>query len=193
MRPTERSGRRKPGRRWIARLAAMVGALALPGCGTAGGTPSVDLDPLTVRRPEPTALAPVSFLSGCWSGRSASGTTLIEERWGPPSDDVMLGTTRFTRDGRTVSFEFGHMAATPEGIVYTPYPGGVRSADSFRLTSSPPGEALFEAPEHDYPKRIRYRLRSSGGMEVSIDGGPDDPSPRAWTLQRSGCEGLPAM
>lgn len=101
----------------------------------------------------------------------------------------MLGTTRFFRDGEAVGFEFGHIRAAAEGIVYTPYPGGERSPHAFRLSRASPGEAIFEAPEHDYPRRIHYSLGQDEGLEVRIDGGPDDPSPRGWSLRSVPCEG----
>lgn len=180
------------GRRLPHRLrCALAGALVL-GCGGPPGTPVVDLDPLPVTRRAPAALAPVAFLSGCWVGRSASGSTVIEELWGPPSDGLMLGTTRFLRAGEVVGFEFGHIEATEDGIVYTPYPGGERSEHAFRLTDSSAGRVTFEAPEHDYPRRIRYRIVTESRIEVRIDAGPDDVEPRVWTLAGHACEGFPA-
>jgi len=104
----------------------------------------------------------------------------------------MLGTTRFLRDGRVVGFEFGHIAAGEEHVVYTPFPGGNRSPDPFRLTGAEPGRVVFEAPEHDYPKRILYTLTSEG-MEARIDGGESDPRPRVWRLMPAACAAFPGM
>lgn len=168
----------------------LVAALAVA-CGTAAPVPEVELDPVVVTRPAPTPLDPVAFLAGCWQGVSLDGSTGIDERWTRPSENVMLGTTQYLRDGATVGFEFGHLEATVTGVVYTPYPGGKRSEHGFRLTSTAPGEAVFEAPEHDYPKRITYRRTVEGGLEVTIDAGPEDPTPRGWALSRASCEGLP--
>ena len=158
-------------------------------CGTGASTATVRLDPLQVNRQSPTAMLPVAFMAGCWLGTSDDGGTVIEERWSPPSENVMVGTTRFLRDGRTVGFEFGHLEARAGEVIYTPYPSGNRSPDVFVLTKASPGEALFEAPEHDYPKRIQYRVGVDGGLRAQIDGGEGDPEPRGWSLERSSCEG----
>ena len=32
-------------------------------------------------------------------------------------------------------------------------------------------EAVFENPEHDFPKRIIYRKNSAGGLSAIVDGG----------------------
>lgn len=158
-------------------------------CGTSGPTPSVELDPIEVQQRSPSVLAPVAFLGGCWRGGASSGTTVIEERWTSPAGGVMLGTTRFLRDGEAVGFEFGHIRAGAEGVVYTPYPGGERSPHGFRLTTAAPGRAVFEAPEHDYPRRILYSLGPDGGLDVRIDAGAGDPSPRGWSLRSVPCGG----
>jgi hypothetical protein len=51
------------------------------------------------------------------------------------------------------------------------------------------GEAVFTAPEHDYPKRIIYRTNGDAGRTARIDGGTDDPNPREWVLTRVPCPG----
>ena len=174
---------------WRLGVAAVV-ALGGSACRSAGTVPTVRLDPVDVTRTTPTELQPVAFLSGCWLGLSDNGVTVIEERWSPPSENFMIGTTRFMQDGRTTSFEFGHMHAEEGGgVVYTPYPSGNRSEHTFALTESSPGQAMFEAPDHDYPKRIRYRLTDGGGLRAQIDGGADDPEPRGWSLERVDCDG----
>ncbi len=74
----------------------------------------------------------------------------------------MLGTTRFLRDGAAVQYEFIRIEKTGAGIFMTPYPGGQLSQDAFQLTSLQNGQAIFEAPQHDYPKRIIYRTNPDG-------------------------------
>ncbi len=98
----------------------------------------------------------------------------------------MLATSRFVREGRVVSFEFGIVSATADGVTYLPHPGGVASEHLFRLTEGSEGFARFEAPEHDYPRRIAYR-RVEGGLEATIDGGEDDSEPRSWRMAAIPC------
>lgn len=181
-RPT--GGPSRPRGRVAASLAATVLAL---GCAGAGGPREVALDPLVIRDRSPSPLQPVSFLAGCWRGESASGGTLIEERWTPAGGGVMLGTTRYSREGEVVGWEFAHLGTDGSVILLTPYPGGERSEHSFRWTGGGPGRAVFEAPEHDFPKRITYEVTDEGGLRVSIDGGAGDPEPRSWTLRTVPC------
>lgn len=181
-----RTDARRPGRppRAVLVVCAAVGPVA---CASgAGGAPEVDLDPIVVSRPS-GPLEPVSFLTGCWTGTHDDGEVVMEERWSPAADGLMLATTRFLRDGEVVGWEFAHLEATGEGIVLTPYPGGERSEHSFRRTAGDETSVVFEAPDHDYPKRIRYRLDDLGMLHVAIDGGADDPEPRSWTLGFAPC------
>lgn len=167
--------------------AVVASALALGACmGSAPATPTVRLDPLRVPPPGSGPLSAVAFLAGCWRSPDGAPGAVLEERWSPPEAGVMLGTSRFVRDGRTVSFEFGLIQVVSGEVVYLPHPGGTASEHAFRLTRSVPGEVLFEAPEHDFPKRIAYR-RVPGGLQASIDGGADDPEPRVWRMVGVAC------
>ncbi len=162
-------------------------ALAPVACmGGSRVTPDVRLDPVEARPPGAGPLASVAFMAGCWRGTSSDGRTVIDERWTPPEAGMMLGTTRYFRDGRAVDFEFSALRATPEGPALLPHPKGRASEDLFVLRAAGRGWASFEAPQHEYPKRIRYE-RSRSGLTVTVDGGSDDPSPRRWRLQAGSC------
>jgi hypothetical protein len=72
----------------------------------------------------------------------------------------------------------------------TPFPRGNRSPDGFRLTQLGADTAVFEAPEHDYPKRIVY-ARSAAGLTARIDGGAEDTVPRIWPMTPVACTARP--
>jgi hypothetical protein len=170
---------------------ALVLALALvgphAGCtASRTSTPEVRLDAIRAREPVQGPLGAVAFLTGCWRGRFLDGRTLIEERWTPAEGGLVLGTTRFFRDDRAVDFEFGLIRADSVGVLYLPHPRGRASEHAFRLTRSGDDLALFEAPEHDYPRRIQYRL-DENGLEARIDAGADDAEPRIWRLAPMPC------
>lgn len=170
-----------------ARAAAVTALVASAGCAPAAApVPTVTLDALRVPPPRSGVLAPVAFLAGCWRTPADAPGSTLEERWSPPEGGVMLGTSRFLQGGRVASFEFGLIRAAGETIVYLPHPGGQASEHPFVLTGSGPGEATFEAPEHDYPRRIRY-TRTADGLEARIDGGADDPEPRVWRMEPTAC------
>lgn len=136
-------------------------------------------------------LEAVAFMSGCWEGalQSRKGSGVMEERYTYPSENVMLGTTRYMVDGRTTQFELTVIRLTEEGqVLLTPYPGGERSEHSFRLRMASAGRAVFEAPEHDFPKRIIYELRSDGALQASIDDGVGGSRSVSWELVRKSCD-----
>jgi hypothetical protein len=128
----------------------------------------------------------LAFLAGCWSGTfGADGT--MEEFYTKPSRNIILGTTRYIRGDVSVQYEFTRIEGRSDEIVMTPYPGGQPSEDGFTLTSLAESEAIFESPEHDYPKRIIYRGNPDGSRTARIDGGADDPEPTEWILQPVSC------
>ena len=132
----------------------------------------------------------VAFMAGCWQGGVGEGGAIME-RWGPRVGNVMLGTTLIVRGDSAVFHELAEMLRLADGrIRYTPYPGGTESPDPFFLTDHGVGWATFEAPEHDYPKRIHYRRVTDDGPQASIDGGPEDPEPGVWMMSRVPC-GMP--
>ncbi len=138
-------------------------------------TPSNDLDAL-------------AFMAGCWEGSFGGGRGTISEHYTSPTENLILGTTRYIRDGTAVQFEFARIQVTNNGIVLTPYPNGRQSPSSFRLTSLVDGRAIFEAPEHDFPKRIVYAAHGDGTLAAQIDGGADDATPRRWHLSPVACD-----
>ncbi|UCF19382.1 MAG: hypothetical protein JSU87_15875 [Gemmatimonadota bacterium] len=87
----------------------------------------------------------------------------------PPSTSY----TRYLVDGQTVQYVFTAIVADSAGVVLRPYSGGIRSVDDFRLAESSDKRAVFENPEHDYPKRITYRLDRGGSLVARIDGGAE--------------------
>jgi hypothetical protein len=139
--------------------------------------------------PNPVAgqsLDDLAFLSGCWEGPLSRGG-VIEEFYSAPTDNQIVGTTRYIRDGHTVMFEFSSIVHDSTGIVLWPYPRGHKSADGFRLTTVDGHGAVFEAPEHDFPKRISYILESPDVRIARIDDGTDTGQSTEWRLTRASC------
>lgn len=134
-------------------------------------------------------LAGLSFMAGCWAGtfdyRGEPG--VIEERYTVPAGSAMLGQTRYLGGGRVVHFEFTSILIVRNEIVLTPYPNGDRSEHGFTATSVTENEAVFEAPEHDFPKRIIYR-RDGDVLTAHIDGGADSDRAQSWELRPTSCE-----
>jgi hypothetical protein len=128
----------------------------------------------------------LAFMAGCWRSEFGGGSEL-EEFYTNPVDNLMLGLSRFLRDGRATEHEFSRITFDSTGIVLLPFPGGKPSEHEFRLTSLADGRALFEAPEHDFPKRIRYTREPDGSLTARIDAGSDDSHAREWRMQPVAC------
>jgi len=136
--------------------------------------------------PVGATLADLRFMAGCWRGESANGGAL-EEVYTAPSSNLMLGLSRFMRGDRAVQFEFTRITADSTGIALLPFPDGRPSEHAFRLTALEPGRATFEAPEHDFPKRIRYAREADGSLVARIDGGTDGSRALEWRMQPVPC------
>jgi hypothetical protein len=106
------------------------------------------------------------FIEGDWGGES--GKTRIEEHWIDAAGGIMLGVSRTIVSGKTVAFEFLRIEARDDGVFYVAQPNG-RPGTDFKLTKVSAGEAVFENPQHDHPKIIRYRL-ADDALVAEVEG-----------------------
>ena len=161
-------------------------ALGLAGCASPGGTPEVELDPIVAAAPGSSALAAAAFLAGCWRATEADGA-VVEESWSMPAGGLMLGWSRTTGPGRAAQFEQLRIEVVDGAVLYRPSPGGRPSEHDFRLTASTAGALTFEAPEHDFPRRIQYRRLADGALSARIDGGAGSDRFAEWRYQPVEC------
>jgi len=62
----------------------------------------------------------------------------------------------------------------------------------FRAAQASGNEVVFENLEHDFPKRIGYRLVSPDSLEAWVDGGAKKPGKRiSYSYRRVDCRGVP--
>ena len=141
----------------------------------------------SAQNPSTATLSDLAFMAGCWRGDFANGAAL-EEFYTQPSDNLILGLSRFMRGKRAVQHEFSRITSDSSGITLLPFPGGKPSEHAFRLTSIESGRALFEAPEHDFPKRIRYSKGGDGSLTARIDGGEGDSRVQEWRMRQVSCQ-----
>ena len=137
--------------------------------------------------PSAATLSDLAFMAGCWRGDFANDAAL-EEFYTRPSDNLILGLSRFMRGTRAVQHEFSRITADTSGITLLPFPGGKPSEHAFRLTNIESGLALFEAPQHDFPKRIRYSKGADGSLTARIDGGEGDSRVQEWRMRQVACQ-----
>jgi hypothetical protein len=115
-------------------------------------------------------IADLAWMSGGWR-TAAGGRAQIEEHWMSPSGGSMLGMGRTVVGDRTVEFEFLRLEQRGDAIYYVASPGGQCPSTDFKLTRLSAEEAIFENPQHDFPKRIIYKKNANGSLTASIDAG----------------------
>ncbi len=152
------------------RIAILVVILALAGFSVSVGARATDLSGL-------------AWMAGNWSG--VQGGVEMEEFWQEPKGNTMLGLHRDVSGGRTVSFEFLRIEATPEAITYWASPGG-RQATPFRLIEQKEKRVVFENAKHDFPQRVIYWLSDDGALHAKIEGTMNGKAAaEEWTWRRS--------
>jgi hypothetical protein len=149
--------------------------------------------PLLLAAPAPAplldaspTLADLGFMAGCWRGPSGDSTT-IEEYYTAPSDNLILGVSRYTRGSRVTDYEFSTIAREGTAIVLTPRPSGQKPVP-FRLTRLDSTGAVWENPAHDFPTLIAYRRGSGDSLIARIEGpGGDGKRVMEWRMGPATC------
>jgi hypothetical protein len=118
---------------------------------------------------ENPTLADLSWISGDWQ-TAPGGRRQIEEHWTAVAGGSMMGVSRTIAGDKTVEFEYLRIEQRADGIHYVAHPKARCPGTDFKLTSGSATEAIFENPQHDFPKRIIYR-KTEGGLTASIDAG----------------------
>lgn len=112
------------------------------------------------------SLADLGWLSGSWK-QEANGK-VIEEHWTTPAGGSMLGMSRTIKNGKTVAFEFLRIEQRDGTLLYIAQPQGAPPTE-FRLLSANDNELVFANPQHDFPKRIRYRRNPDGSVTARVE------------------------
>ena len=130
-------------------------------------------------------LAPAAWLAGCWEAASATGRSITEEQWMPPSGGLMVGMSRSVRDGTARGYELLTIRAGDDGgLVYRAAPSGQAVTD-FPARAIEPGRLEFVNAEHDFPKKIVYTRLDESLTEAAVFGEVDASEP-AFTLRYRG-------
>jgi hypothetical protein len=117
-----------------------------------------------------TTLADLSWLSGDWQ-TAPGGKAQIEEHWTQAAGASMMGMGRTVAGNRTVEFEYLRIEQRTDGIYYVAHPKGRCPGTDFKLTRASATEAVFENPQHDFPKRVTYRKGAEDSLTATVDGG----------------------
>jgi Domain of unknown function (DUF6265) len=136
--------------------------------------------------PRPS-LKELGFMAGCWRGASGGGA-IIDEYYTPPTENLMLGVSRYTKGGRVTTYEFTTISVQGDSdLVLTPRPEGQPPAD-FHLAKLESGAAVWSNPKHDFPQTISYRKLGNDSLLARIEGpGPQGPRSSEWKMGRVAC------
>ena len=115
-------------------------------------------------------LADLSWISGNWQTASG-GRRQIEEHWTQAAGGSMMGMSRTVAGDKTVEFEYLRIEQRADGVYYVAHPKARCPGTDFKLTRASATEAVFENPQHDFPKRIIYRKTGDDGLTATVDAG----------------------
>ena len=124
---------------------------------------------LALTPPPPGDIDRLGFIAGCWTLTRPNGTK-IEEQWLAPAGGAMIGMSRSVRDGKLREYEFMRLTPGEDGkLRYGVIPSGQAEA-TFPVKEISENAVTFEAPEHDFPQRILYRLIDKDTLVARIEG-----------------------
>ena len=105
----------------------------------------------------------------------------------PERGGTMLGMSRTSRGEVTREHEFVLLQPAGTALEYHVIAGG-QPVVVFHAAKVSSSDVVFENPEHDFPKRIGYRLVSPDSLEAWVDGGADGPEKRiSYPYRRVDC------
>jgi hypothetical protein len=137
-------------------------------------------------KPADATVSDLEWLTGYWLS-DKRGAVMVE-CWLPPGGGVMLGLHRDTFEDGRMSFEYLRIMETAEGVYYYASPRGYDTTKFLLTAISDEGgvkQAVFENPDNEFPKLIRYTLDSHGLM-AEVEGIDDSNNVvETWTWQRA--------
>ena len=117
----------------------------------------------------------LAWLTGDWQ-TAPGGRRQVDEHWTVPFGGVMMGVSRTVSGGKMTEFEYLRIVERADGIFYIAHPNARTPGTEFKLTKVTPDQAIFENPQHDFPKRIIYK-KTAEGITASIDAGEGTKGP----------------
>src|SRR4030095_8398332 len=104
---------------------------------------------------------------------SSDGVTKSYEYWEKISEDLLIGASQTVKDGDTIFSEELKIEKTGGDIFYIADVRHNPEPVKFKLTSLRDTEAVFENPQHDFPKKITY-MQEEGNLHAFIEGPAKD-------------------
>ena len=121
-------------------------------------------------------LQDLAWIAGHW--RIEQGDRLVDEQWMAPVAGLMMGMARNVQGGKVREYEFTLLRQEPNGDIFYIASPSKQAETAFKLTSLSGGTAVFENPEHDFPKKIVYARQADGSLLAAIEGPGRDGKPQ---------------
>ena len=105
---------------------------------------------------------------------------VICEEWKKISKTHLQSRGYIIKNGDTVINERVALTKTNEGIFYTSTVEGQNNKQpiAFKMTKAENNMFVFENPQHDFPKRIVYKLVTADSLYAYVDDGNDKSNKR---------------
>jgi hypothetical protein len=121
------------------------------------------------------------WLKGVWMMKKKNGKSIME-LWLWQNDSTMEGESHlYAGPGSSQLLESLSLVERDKEYFYISKVVGQNDdkAVRFKLTSYSENGFVAENPEHDFPKRITYKLVNKDSLHAFIDGGPAMPDKRS--------------
>lgn len=121
-------------------------------------------------------MSDLAFIEGHWVAEH--GNDELEEIWSSPVGDSMMGMFRWIKDGKVWLYELLCIRKEGEGIVFrfrhfsnelVPWEPEDEPL-TFSLVGSSEGEAVFENPDRENPRRYSFIKDGDDGLRVHVQG-----------------------
>lgn len=115
------------------------------------------------------------WLLGNWEMKNDEG--VITEHWRLVNDTLMDGQSDFLKGDSVIPFETIRMFYSDHNFYYEAKAAGQNEEQpvAFKLSSYSDAGFVAENPEHDFPKRITYKLINKDSIHAFVDGGSGMP------------------
>lgn len=127
----------------------------------------------------PETINRFSWLNGSWAMKTDDGT--VTEKWKPVSDSLMEGSSDFIKGDSVIPFETIKIFRRDSSFYYEAKAAGQNNElpVEFKLTAYSDSGFVAENPQHDFPKRITYKLVNKDSIHAFVDGGLHQPDKRS--------------
>ncbi len=130
-------------------------------------------------RNEENKMQSFKWMVGSWSMKTSRGE--IMETWISLNDSTLSGESFMIRNDEKKQLEDVRLVYRNKEYFYCPIAHGQNNEQEvkFKITSFSESSFVAENPEHDFPKRITYRLIHKDSVHAFIDGGPSMPDKKS--------------